>query len=241
MITVHTEIFSSKETADELIKKYTFLKKYNFNFFNELAKIDKKGKGINEECHSKILAWLLSAKINKKNSQYFFFRNFIRNLNGLKIENSLLDNFVHDLSKDVIVETEFNNIDIFIYSKAMDFVCVIENKIDSGLGKDQLKRYMDFIDNSIYGKCKHKHFVYLRRYLDTKCSNDNKQIQSSGFQEMEYSDISKMIDETVLSKAENERMYFNILQYKEYLDLYWYDTIDGVWIENVKKCQQGVL
>ena len=88
MITVHTEIFSSKETADELIKKYTFLKKYNFNFFNELAKIDKKGKGINEECHSKILAWLLSAKINKKNSQYFFFRNFIRNLNGLKIENS---------------------------------------------------------------------------------------------------------------------------------------------------------
>ena len=61
------------------------------------------------------------------------------------------------------------------------------------------------------------------------------QIQSTGFQEIEYSDISKMIDKTVLATAENERMYFNILQYKEYLDLYWYDTVDNIWIEEVKE------
>lgn len=227
-------------SGTELAEKYEFLKKYNFNFFNELAKVDKHGKGINEECHSKIIAWLLNAKDkNSDNLQYGFLKNFVRSLNTID-ENSL-DEFVEVSVKDLIVETEFQNIDIFLYSKSADFVCIIENKIDSKLGENQLKRYMDFINNSIYANCKHKHFVYLRRYLDTKCNNDNNQILSTGFQEMEYSDISKMIDKTVLSGAENERMYFNILQYKEYLDLYWYDTINDIWIEDIKKHEQEVL
>ena len=223
----------TKEKAKELIDKFEYLKKYNFNFFYELAKMDNHGKGINEECHSKILAWLLNAQGKNENTlQYCFLKKFLQNLQGLNIEN--IDTFMKELSTDLVVITEYNHIDIFLYSKNADFVCVIENKIDSELGNEQLKRYSDFINNSEYASCKYKSFVYLRRYINTKNKSDEKQILENKYQEIEYSDIANMIDKSVLCKAENDRMYFNVLQYKEYLDLYWYDTVDGVWIEKVK-------
>ncbi|MCD7878711.1 MAG: PD-(D/E)XK nuclease family protein [Candidatus Gastranaerophilales bacterium] len=206
------------------------IKKCNFNFFNELAKIDKKGKGINERCHSMILAWLLNAKGKNSNTlQYCFLKNFIK---ALGVNDNSLDFFVDSLTKDIVVETEFHDIDIFLYSKNADFVCVIENKIDGELGKNQLKKYADFINTNY--DCKYKHFVYLRRYLNTKKADDDKQILSNNYQEIEYSDIAEMIDKTALENAENEKMYFNVLQYKEYLDLYWYDTINDTYTEGIK-------
>ncbi len=232
-----TEIIT-KEQAIKLIKKYEYLKENNYNFYNELAKMDNKGKGINEACHSKIIAHLLNAK-NNECAQYYFLKNFIKFLENLN--EYRMHKFMKLFTNDLIVETEYNinsnkKIDIFMYSKNASFVCVIENKIDGELGKDQLKTCSDFINNSPdFSNYKHKHFVYLRRYLDKKTSSDNVQISENNYQEIEYSDIAKMIDSNVLGNCENEKMHFNILQYKEFLDLYWYETIDGNLVTKLRE------
>lgn len=190
-------------------------KSNNFNFYNELAKMDSKEKGIDEVCHSKIIAWLLQ---NNK----FFLYNFLFFIKYCDISNVSAYKF-----DDLVVKTEENNIDIILYSHKNNFVCAIENKIDGKLQRGQLSKYVKVVEENF----PHfdKKYVYLRRYFKTLCSSDEKQIKDNNYIEMEYSDIAKFIDKTVLNQYNfSSRAYFNIIQYKEFLDLYWYDTIDVV-------------
>lgn len=226
----------TKEKAESLLEKYEHLKRYGYNFYHELQKIDKKEKGIDEKCHSLVIAMLLNAKNQKEDDiRYCFLKNFINSLNDC--QNIDFNKLISDINVEVEHKTNNNSsIDILLYSNNASFVCVIENKIDCELGESQLKKYKTYIEESEkFSNYKYKNYVYLRRYLNTMNTSDIRQIQENNYQEFEYSDLTKMINDDCLEKTENKKFSLNIAQYKEFIDLYWYDTVDGYYIEDVKK------
>ena len=212
----------SIEKAKDLIDKFIYMRsEKHYNFYNELAKMDKKGKGIDEPCHSKILALLL------KKSHHFRV-NFLQYID--------INNF-YSWADDIEVEPEKNidvgSIDIFIYTKKTnDFLCVIENKIDSSFSDGQLKKYKDYIEVN-YKDYEQRIYTCTKRYWDKAPQKDKNQAKENNYIQIEHSDIPLMVDNNVLLEFEhiNPKMRYDIEQYKEFLNCYWYDTVDDIHIE----------
>lgn len=201
---------------NEYEKAYIKSEKYDFNVFSIL--------NLREDSHTELLAWLLNAKNKEKNSiQYQFLRDFLRNdyldIKNLGIDifnDSVLDVLISGLEVKIQEPSKDDNgnkngeIDVFLISKPLNFVCLIEVKLDAktSINKDeidQIDRYRSFLEK--YYKDYKKCLVFLCAAVDKQVEQKkyisellNKKTQ---YQVIEYSDIALIIY-NILKNNDNE-------------------------------------
>lgn len=126
-----------------------------FNIFSSLGIINQEIR------HSNFLAWLLDPSETHNLSDYFvnlFLKLALKTGNTKNSELSIFDIETFDLT-DLKVYREWNNIDVLLVDESNQFVCVIENKIDSTEHSDQLSRYRTVMEHHF--KDYKKIFIYL--------------------------------------------------------------------------------
>ena len=187
---------STKQQLEKLLLSDDFTdlaaKVSKFNVFNVL-KLENA-----EIRHSNFLGWLLSPHQNHLLRDDFLKELFLIILknysNNQDISTSISDIIFNDFSDAQItlekMTDESRRIDIFIESKRNDFVCVIENKIWSGEGCNQLEDYEKYINShEKYGSYKHKLFIFLtpnKIYDGTKLYKN--------YIRIDYGDICRALD-----------------------------------------------
>ena len=177
----------------------------NFNIFDVL-KLSRT-----EIRHSNMISWLLNPS-----ESHGLGDSFIRALIRIIIRNGVygaiepVELMTADLS-DLQVLREWENIDIFIYSK--EFAIAIENKVDSGEHDNQLEKYKKLIEDR-YSTQK-KIYLYLTPAGINPSDTDNWEI-------LTYSDILEAITLVFETKkkelAEGPKLliqdYMNLLRSK---------------------------
>ncbi|MGN0813263.1 MAG: PD-(D/E)XK nuclease family protein [Candidatus Coproplasma sp.] len=140
----------------------------------------------NELAHSAFIAWILSseyAKISginvvekflgllydyipskygeivnnktvKSNAEILNYKSKDEFLNSIQVKNH-----GYKVETEYVIKNKENRIDVLLVFG--DTVIVIENKIDTAVHDNQLDRYINEVNSSIYGKYKNKIFVYL--------------------------------------------------------------------------------
>jgi PD-(D/E)XK nuclease superfamily len=126
-----------------------------FNIFEAIGVVRQEIR------HSNVISFLLNPQETHRLSDLFLKKLLICAL--LKSENPPLSPIEIDIAnlENVEIRREWKNIDILIHSPINQFVCVIENKVDSSEHSDQLKRYEAIIDGEFPEY--HKLFVYLTK------------------------------------------------------------------------------
>ena len=144
-----------------------------FNVFNVL-KLENA-----EIRHSNFLGWLLSPY-----QSHLLGDDFLKELLKIALKDHLNNTNLNTRISDIIfndysdaevtlekMTDENRRIDIFIESRKNSFVCVIENKIWSGEGCNQLEDYEKYINShEKYGSYKHKLFIFLTPDTNYDCT-----------------------------------------------------------------------
>lgn len=170
-------------TSDDLAELQTKSNK-EFNLFQAL-KLQN-----NEVKHSNFLGWLLTP-FESHNLMDCFLKELLKI--ALQNDTSLVDIILSDLTDAKVTLEKMANdgrrMDIFIESPRNKLVCVIENKVWSGEGCNQLEDYRDFILNhDNYKDYKHKIFLFLTPYKYSLCED------YKGYIRINYGDILKAIN-----------------------------------------------
>lgn len=144
----------------------------------------------NEVKHSNFLGWLLTP-FESHNLMDCFLKELLKI--ALQNDTSLVDIILSDLTDAKVTLEKMANdgrrMDIFIESPRNKLVCVIENKVWSGEGCNQLEDYRDFILNhDKYKNYKHKIFLFLTPYKYSLCED------YKGYIRINYGDILKAIN-----------------------------------------------
>lgn len=144
----------------------------------------------NEVKHSNFLGWLLTP-FESHNLMDCFLKELLKI--ALQNDTSLVDIILSDLTDAKVTLEKMANdgrrMDIFIESPRNKLVCVIENKVWSGEGCNQLEDYRDFILNhDNYKDYKHKIFLFLTPYKYSLCED------YKGYIRINYGDILKAIN-----------------------------------------------
>lgn len=172
-----TEISEQKQQLEKLLLSDDFIElaamRDDFNIFNVLNLQN------NEVKHSRFLGWLLTPTENHYLGDYFLIE-FLKialeepakyNLTKTTISDIIFANLI---DADVILEKltdKGRRMDIFIDSPSNKLVCIIENKIWSGEGCNQLEDYETYINShEIYKNYKHKIFIFLTPNKDYDCT-----------------------------------------------------------------------
>ncbi len=155
-----------------------------FNIFQAL-KIQN-----NEVKHSNFLGWLL-APFESHNQMDTFLKELLKV--ALKNETRLEDIILKDLTDAKVTLEKIANdgrrMDIFIDCPVNKLVCVIENKIWSGEGCNQLEDYRNYVLNhDKYKDYKYKIFLFLTPYKYSPCED------YKGYIRINYGDILKAIN-----------------------------------------------
>jgi len=137
----------------------------SFNIFEAVGMIRQEIK------HSNFLQFLLNPS-EKHQLGDLFLKKLLMHIQHSAEEETPLDNL--DIQNanftDADVRREWKNIDLLIYSPRNDFVCTIENKVDSTKGYDQLTTYETVINKEFPGA--KKLFVFLTRDgIAASCAN----------------------------------------------------------------------
>ena len=176
-----------------------------FNMFEALGIVRRENR------HSDFIRWLLAPSETHGLGDYGL-RQFIRQVvkAGEGISGELpslfeLDNWSLGRAE---VSREWRNIDILILDEANHFVCIIENKVDSGTGPDQLQKYRHIVERE-FGSYK-KAFVFLTISGDPP--DDEAYIPVS------YRDLMEII-ELVLRRRESQLNDEVKLFVQQYLDM----------------------
>ena len=111
--------------------------------------------------HSAFLRWLMDPRESHRLGPYFLkaVLKLIadRSDSGPTVPSIVeVDSWAHD---STLVETEWRKIDILVRDDRQKFVAVIENKVDSSEGPEQLKRYRELVAKTFPGY--HTLFGYL--------------------------------------------------------------------------------
>jgi len=111
-----------------------------FNIFEAVGMIRHEIK------HSNFIQFLLSPSEKHRLGDLFLKKLLMQTLRDL--EDTPLDTLEISISSfnDAEVRREWKNIDLLIYSPSNHFICIIENKVDSSEGSDQLKSYESVIE-----------------------------------------------------------------------------------------------
>ena len=144
----------------------------------------------NEVKHSNFLGWLLTP-FESHNLMDCFLKELLKI--ALQNDTSLVDIILSDLTDAKVTLEKMANdgrrMDIFIDCPTNKLVCVIENKVWSGEGCNQLEDYRDFILNhDKYKNYKHKIFLFLTPYKYSLCED------YKGYIRINYGDILKAIN-----------------------------------------------
>lgn len=144
----------------------------------------------NEVKHSNFLGWLLTP-FESHNLMDCFLKELLKI--ALQNDTSLVDIILSDLTDAKVTLEKMANdgrrMDIFIKSPRNKLVCVIENKVWSGEGCNQLEDYRDYILNhDNYKDYKHKIFLFLTPYKYSLCED------YKGYIRINYGDILKAIN-----------------------------------------------
>ena len=186
------------QTDDSFKQKQALLKLLTSEDFAELPAISNSKFNIfqalklqnNEVKHSNFLGWLL----NPFESHYLmdcFFKELLKF--ALRNDAILVDIILKDLTDAKVTLEKMTNdgrrIDIFIDCPRNKLVCVIENKIWSGEGCNQLEDYRNYIlNNDKYKDYKYKIFLFLTPYKYSPCED------YKGYIRINYGDILKAIN-----------------------------------------------
>lgn len=186
------------QTDDSFKQKQALLKLLTSEDFAELQAISNSKFNIfqalklqyNEVKHSNFLGWLL----NPFESHYLmdcFFKELLKI--ALRNDSTLVDIILKDLTDAKVTLEKMTNdgrrMDIFIDCPRNKLVCVIENKIWSGEGCNQLEDYKNYIlNNDKYKDYKYKIFLFLTPYKYSPCED------YKGYIRINYGDILKAIN-----------------------------------------------
>ena len=186
------------QTDDSVKQKQALLKLLTSEDFAELPAISNNKFNIfqalklqnNEVKHSNFLGWLL----NPFESHYLmdcFFKELLKI--ALRNDSILVDIILKDLTDAKVTLEKMTNdgrrMDIFIDCPTNKLVCVIENKIWSGEGCNQLEDYRNYIlNNDKYKDYKYKIFLFLTPYKYLPCED------YKGYIRINYGDILKAIN-----------------------------------------------
>lgn len=186
------------QTDDSFKQKQALLKLLTSEDFAELQAISNNKFNIfqalklqnNEVKHSNFLGWLL----NPFESHYLmdcFFKELLKI--ALRNNSTLVDIILKDLTDAKVTLEKMTNdgrrMDIFIDCPRNKLVCVIENKIWSGEGCNQLEDYRNYIlNNDKYKDYKYKIFLFLTPYKYSPCED------YKGYIRINYGDILKAIN-----------------------------------------------
>jgi hypothetical protein len=166
--------------------------------------------------HSNILGWLFNPNANHGLGEYFIKafikRCFIVNkyqpigYNDKLLSITQFDELDLD---DVIVKREYKNMDILLASEKSSFLIVIENKIFSSEGGDQLTRYRNLAEEE-YKNNKHIIFVYLSLFEQSISEHEQENYLKITYEEIKLI-LSEVLNSSRLQLKDNIR--FIIQQY----------------------------
>lgn len=155
-----SEILATEEYLERFIYDNPELEKLEavidqFNIFSSLGIINQEIR------HSNFLAWLLDPSETHNLSDYFtnlFLKLALKSGNTKNTDLNIFDIETFDLT-DIKVYREWHNIDVLLVDESNQFVCVIENKIDSTEHSEQLSKYRNVMEHHF--KNYKKIFIYL--------------------------------------------------------------------------------
>jgi len=130
-----------------------------FNIFEAVGMVRQEVK------HSNFLQFLFNPLEKHQLDDLFLKKLLIEVLRDVEDTPSDGLDIADSCFADADVRREWRYIDLLIHSPSNNFVCVIENKIDSTEGFNQLQTYKSVIDRE-FPHCK-KLFVYLTKGGDT--------------------------------------------------------------------------
>lgn len=173
------QLLTSDDLAELQVKS-----NHNFNIFQAL-KLQN-----NEVKHSNFLGWLLTP-FESHNLMDTFLKELLKV--ALKNDTILVDIILKDLTDaKVSLEKMANDgrrMDIFIDCPRNKLFCVIENKVWSGEGCNQLEDYRNYVLNhDKYKDYKYKIFLFLTPYKYSPCED------YKGYIRINYGDILKAIN-----------------------------------------------
>lgn len=153
--------------------------------------------------HSNFLSWLFDPNATHGLGDYVF-KEFIKiyfkenEFQNLGVENGLsVFDFIYLDFDDLIIKREFKNIDLLFLSPKNKFFMLIENKIYSGEGKGQLKKYRNIV-NELYVGYSHQIYIYLS-LKDQVISEE----EAKHYVQLNYSHIIKLLEKILLSQKLN--------------------------------------
>jgi hypothetical protein len=153
--------------------------------------------------HSNFLSWLFDPNATHGLGDYVF-KEFIKiyfkenEFQNLGVENGLsVFDFIYLDFDDLIIKREFKNIDLLFLSPKNKFFMLIENKIYSGEGKGQLKKYRNIV-NELYVGYSHQIYIYLS-LKDQIISEE----EAKHYVQLNYSHIIKLLEKILLSQRLN--------------------------------------
>lgn len=171
--------------------------------------------------HSNILAWLFTPNESHRLGD-FFIKEFIK----LYFKENEYVDLGHDMSsisvfdfinmnfEDLEIRREEKNIDLLLLSKENQLCICIENKIYSGEGKGQLKKYRYYVEET-YTDYKYKIFIYLSLFPQEITESEQEY-----YVQINYDHIKKILklilDQQIQSLKNNTR--FVIEQYLKTLN-----------------------
>src|SRR5437764_266530 len=116
-----------------------------FNIFEAVGVVRQELK------HSSFLSFILNPN-EKHGLGDTFLKIFLQSAIRLNPDAALttIDLELWDL-RETVVETEWRGVDILIVDHEHHFVVIIENKVDSGVHSDQLRRYYETVSSAYPG------------------------------------------------------------------------------------------
>lgn len=176
-----------------------------FNIFSALGIIN------NEIRHSNFLGWLMDPQESHGLGDYYL-RSFLKSVvyNNENDLNSIaptifeIDEF--DFSKAEVLR-EWKNIDVLVRDDQNEFVCIIENKIQSKEHSNQLRRYRDLIESEFSNYSK----IYIYLTVEKEIPSDDTYIPIS------YSDVIFSVNQLIENKQDkaNDELISFISHYVE--------------------------
>lgn len=206
----------------------------NFLLSDDFAELSAKTNKLNifnvlklenaEIRHSNFLGWLLNPNETHMMLDYFL-KEFLKmavkdHLDNpdvaMQVSDIVLNNFVETQVTLEKLTDEGRRIDILLENSTNQFVCVVENKIWSDEGCNQLEDYYKYINNhEKYKNYKHKLFIFLTPKTEYDCTKLHK-----NYIRFDYRKVCQVIDK-LLKKykgiSSDDVIYF-IENYKEMVE-----------------------
>lgn len=167
--------------------------------------------------HSNFLAWLFNPNEShtlgdfaiKEFIKLYFRENQFQDL-GLHTRLSVFDFVDLDFS-DLEIRREYKNIDLILLSEKNGFCIVVENKIYSTEGRNQLRKYRTWVESE-YPNFKYRIYIYLSLF-EQGISEEEQEY----FLQLDYSHIVKVIEQILKSRGLAEKNRFVFEQYLQTL------------------------